>query len=706
MAVRPTLGRSNRLVRRAMRHRTITTLFPAPANGPAPADPRSPAAAARGGTIDRTPAYIAIPLLTETAGTGDPLVPSLADVTALTAQPIPDGPAYGPATTPLAEQPLSGSPLPPVAPTRPTAATTPVRATPQTPSPAPPPAGPASEAEQATALPQAEGDPETDTPLTDQVWQRLQTIFQRHRSREDEVEVAPQAAPRPEAGPPATVPPKATATSAPGSPRPPRGRQVTTPAAGEASPPPQTVQRTPIADPPAPVSTQPGARSRRPVITEMPPSPAAAVIESGPEAESVPYPLPENREQPEFPHAEATVIVAPSVVAPDAGSGLAATRRETGSGGDVTQVADTAGVADRQAGPGESPAPTGTATTPRVEQPETAGPTLGEVDSLPPAQVAHAPLTSFPTAPEHDLGTVAGSAVALEVTPPLHEVWAVERVRQAQPVPAVAQAPAGTAGRRPIAPQPVQAQVREVLESVAAARPTESGIEVIPPRRPRPTQTRIVGQPEAQAPPILDRASPPPAPVVPVTPRPSVAAISRQRSTVVMGDEDTETLVPDLTPTPAARMVETGIGALPADLWELIGESPPIGTVAPAGRSGSASEQRTEAVPTTVGVRTPPREQTTQASPPAPRRVPQPTTSSAGPVIQRSVAPATAQAPTSVTASPAAAGESAGGETAQAPTPAVEQDAEAAVDVDKLAHRVYAELKRRLTVEWERVRRR
>jgi len=84
-------------------------------------------------------------------------------------------------------------------------------------------------------------------------------------------------------------------------------------------------------------------------------------------------------------------------------------------------------------------------------------------------------------------------------------------------------------------------------------------------------------------------------------------------------------------------------------------------------------------------------------------------------MLQRSAISTTAQAPAGATATQpsgpvqtraqqAPPSEAAASETDAAATAETEAPGEPDVDVDKLAHRVYADIKRRLAVEWERIR--
>lgn len=96
-----------------------------------------------------------------------------------------------------------------------------------------------------------------------------------------------------------------------------------------------------------------------------------------------------------------------------------------------------------------------------------------------------------------------------------------------------------------------QAQVQMVLEKIQAGQPTRSGIEVITPRRPRPSASgRENALPKEQ-----------PAGSVPQ------ADISDHAPEIVQTKQERPAAEPDLIPT--------DIGPLPSDLWQLLGQTPP-----------------------------------------------------------------------------------------------------------------------------------
>jgi len=139
------------------------------------------------------------------------------------------------------------------------------------------------------------------------------------------------------------------------------------------------------------------------------------------------------------------------------------------------------------------------------------------------------------------------------------------------------------------------------------------------------------------------------------------------------------------------EMVETAIGPLPADLWGLIGERPPARPAEPSlAAAGEPLVQRQPATRPEPEISR--REEATRPERRAARGAPDVRTSAEA-VLQRAAAESTgaesAPPPPSEQAAGGAAAANAGG-----------------VNMDELAMKVYGEVKRRLSVEWERLRRR
>jgi len=602
-----------------------------------------------------------------------------------------------------------------------------------------------------------------DTTLTDQVWRRLQTIFQRHQTRTSPEAVAEaEAATKPKAtteadssspvapaapiaegkadAPSASV---ATATSAAtGTPSGPVQRMPDTAVAAQATRVTDnaagtTAQATAL--PNVEASQGPAARQvRRPGIIEMAhtadppvtdmdaglPAEVNEGVQSTPAATAGP-PLAaldrstEPSAQPAAQHlddagsarpAETAMSAATEAPAPPAAAEPA---RIAPAG-----PAEPGGLAEPltllEAGPTLPSAPIEHAAAPA----QLAPPEQAEGSTRPaPVQARAQPVTEIRVpAPEATAPEIAASpAVTPQITPPLQDVWAVQRLpERVRTVSGAAAAPPADRDRRlpRTAPGPIAGPIADVLGRVPAGRPTQSTIEIIPPRRPRPPQrprpvraqlptTMLVAETVAVPKPALSaqETAQPTMPPARATAAPQTLPARMPAARMPAAPEAVGVPSGEGAPT-APRMVETEIGALPADLWELIGETPP----APQG------------VPRSVPAE--PHAPTTKPAPvPAARRQPP----GPGPTLQRSAISTTAQAPASATAtqqgdpvqtatqqappSETAASEPAPSETGAVAASEIEATGEPEVDVDQLAHRVYADIKRRLTVEWERTRR-
>jgi hypothetical protein len=214
--------------------------------------------------------------------------------------------------------------------------------------------------------------------------------------------------------------------------------------------------------------------------------------------------------------------------------------------------------------------------------------------------------------------------------------------------------------------QEEHAQVREALREVSPGKPTDSSVEVITPRRQRPAREKDQGiEPAEKAAPGAHDRTPSTPELEPLATAPGKEIPGKNfenaSDRVLMASEDAA----------GKGHLMTEIGPLPVDLWELIGESP----------------------------------QTAQS----PMQAASPATS-AMPVQRESFAPQNGQkipeAPTGFVqrqAEPGAAGDQPVADAAaasQVGQPQVE------IDLDELARRVYGEVKQRLALEWERMRRR
>ena len=249
---------------------------------------------------------------------------------------------------------------------------------------------------------------------------------------------------------------------------------------------------------------------------------------------------------------------------------------------------------------------------------------------------------------------------------PLEEAWPVQRQTPQRARP---ESQAILPGETPpeILGQEEHALVREALREVSPGQPTDSTVEVITPRRPRPASV-LQQRKERQA--ISLQPSDHPSP-------------ESGKGDEYIGDEYIDQAE---KPLRTSETVETEIGPLPSDLWELIGESP-----RPA-RAPVREESR--ALSTTRGL-----SRTMQGAEPAAPSEPVPGESpdSTDGEIFREVTPELVQRQAS---EPSSAGGQAGAAALSTANPPAE------MDMDELAVRVYGEVKKRLAVEWERLRRR
>ena len=369
-----------------------------------------------------------------------------------------------------------------------------------------------------------------------------------------------------------------------------------------------------------------------------------------------------------------------------------------------------------------------------------------DTDTLEPTTLADVKVSTPPQV-EAKEGTLLSES---QVQPlPLQAVWPVQRLEEptlsASPEPPAMSTSVSTSASEPEPLGPVRdkapevggkapevevgppetAGIRKALRDVAPGQPTDSSIEIIPPRRPRP---ELVEGPRPVAPPSSARQ--PPAEPGTATRSPGGAT---SRSSPVQRRQDGgsdaaqgQSLEKSLR---ESEVVQTEIGPLPADLWHLLGQSPPRLHPEPVeGQPPHGTEP--EAAPTTDCDAAVMRAVAVAEAGPVPLAPPaleQPAAQEVTPSILQGewsqvgrampaivagedIGPAVAiqrrpdvgeEAETEAASQPEA-GEA---ETEAATRPSERQPAEEP-DVDELARRVYAEIKRRLSLEWERVRRR
>jgi len=216
--------------------------------------------------------------------------------------------------------------------------------------------------------------------------------------------------------------------------------------------------------------------------------------------------------------------------------------------------------------------------------------------------------------------------------------------------------------------KPEAAQIQQVMRQVAAAKTSDSSVELILPRRQRP------------------QVSTRPAPAIQT--QPAAPVVKGSNGNNGQGDG----------PSRATQAyVPTEIGPLPGDLWEILGAPLPR-PMGPTGETGSPALMRTAAA----------------AAPTMPFAEPAtrypgsaPTTGTNGhpAPVQREPAPATGQQSQPSSVATVQSGMPTRTASAQE---GGEQGAEAGeqgeVNVEELARQVYSEVKRRIAVDWERGR--
>jgi hypothetical protein len=267
-------------------------------------------------------------------------------------------------------------------------------------------------------------------------------------------------------------------------------------------------------------------------------------------------------------------------------------------------------------------------------------------DSPPPTREAMTSNMLQPAATASSPGrTALSSEEPLEAhLAPLEVAWPVQRLRDSS----VHQ---GGDREEELPGEPEQAgafPARSAPGGQASAEVQPAPVEILPPRGPRPGAVQAARI------------------------QPSEPALKEDRAPL-------ETSTPARS-SDAPAMVPTEIGPLPADLWTIIGETPPAHPQAAAENRPSAQDRTFNA-----GL--------------------SPTPSSASPALIQGHDVPGAETATSVvqalSAPPPAEGETA----EQPPAGEGQSNQPSAPDLTKLVQQVYAEVRRRLSIEWERNRR-
>lgn len=243
----------------------------------------------------------------------------------------------------------------------------------------------------------------------------------------------------------------------------------------------------------------------------------------------------------------------------------------------------------------------------------------------------------------------------------LEAVWPVQR--KATPVSRPEDTPLDPVeAAEPVRYEKPEAQkVQQVMRQVAAAKPTDSSVELILPRRQRPN-----------------------VPTRPVQRQPENKGQSHDSGNGAS--------------TPQAY-VPTEIGPLPGDLWELLGEKPPTSPQPGDGQMVMRTAAPPVSQPTPATASPPLAQRSWHPASPVQRQAvappPPAQTPSSGPtMIQRAETSAAASSSTATATTTATTKEGGEGEEAE----------EGNVNMDELARQVYREIKQRLAVEWERGR--
>jgi hypothetical protein len=298
---------------------------------------------------------------------------------------------------------------------------------------------------------------------------------------------------------------------------------------------------------------------------------------------------------------------------------------------------------------------------------------------------------------EPGVGLDAAEAIGkAEQAIPLEEAWPVERIIPTEPIVETVTekikkeqaARTDVAQRKSAGGDSSADQVDEALRQVAPEEYTDSTIELITPRRPRPklkpTPEQIVDEAivkaEAPTPDISTKregatADTQEAPFqrIPFAGLPVVPGLSPSE----IASPSPETAPPGVSADPSQFMVPTEVGELPSDLWRLIGQRPPQPPPTPIGDLGRDDAQ-VQREPTDVG------SAIAVAERPALAEV------MSQDVVQRvesrqAISEPTRSEPMEV-------------------EPTETQGSEQEVDIEELARKVYSRLKTKLRIERERSR--
>lgn len=256
----------------------------------------------------------------------------------------------------------------------------------------------------------------------------------------------------------------------------------------------------------------------------------------------------------------------------------------------------------------------------------------------------------------------------------LESVWPVQRVEAPRPKGDDWQLEPTTVEESMRHEKPEATQIQQVMRQVSAAKPSDSSVELILPRRQRPA----VSPAPASAPTIIR----------PIQTQPEADVGKKE------------------TATPPQAFVQTGIGPLPTDLWDILG-TPLPGQTETSGLKPQPAQPTNPAVQRAIAAA----ERPAPTSSAVPARTSARSTNGHTPTVQREAtnpAQSTGQArPTSVatvgSGLPVQTAQTQGAEGGGAAGQGEQGEKEQA-NIDELARQVYSEVRRRLAIEWERGR--
>ncbi len=303
---------------------------------------------------------------------------------------------------------------------------------------------------------------------------------------------------------------------------------------------------------------------------------------------------------------------------------------------------------------------------------------------------------------------------------PLQEVWPVQRQADTQLTPAQItpmeseQFPAAEDANAMLPDLQQIRQIESALEGVAVSQPTDSQVELITPRRPRPG-TPLQAKPVSQPADVPQSTLKTPAEKQEMPEGASPETVVHQ--TPAASAPQTGPVSSASTPAEPPQMVETEIGPLPADLWQLMGAEPPAGRVIPAGHPVETSVvHRAEQHPKSPTDQPSIFDEATLPAVEAETQYELPSTSPKGktesvlrtitPRIQRTAQVGEVETEVSQEPSGGETNPSNGGQAADSTQAQGEQQQNAQLSpaaVDKLVREVYAQIKRRFSIERERL---